>query len=137
MNRVNALTAERVEEQRELADYILEGNMRVIECIQAVQNSIKNGEKPQYTPLARISYQEKHKETLDMMQKPIPPKRTYEHAQEKKTSPELESLYEELTQLRNFVESVYSEGIAGRKELELVTDRLYQLQNRLYLIASR
>jgi hypothetical protein len=137
MNRVNSLAAERVEEQREIMDYILEGNQRIIDCIQAVQTSIKGGEKPSYTPLARISYREKHKETLDMIQKPVPPRQRYQENLAQKPNQELEMIYEEICKLRAYAEGIQSEGIAGRRELDELIERIYQLQNRLYMMASK
>lgn len=137
MNRVNSLAAERVEEQREIMDYILEGNQRIIDCIQAVQTSIKGGEKPSYTPLARISYREKHKETLDMIQKPVPPRPRYQESLTPKPNQELEQVYEQVSALRSSIEAMQVEGIAGRRELDELVERIYQLQNRLYMMASK
>ena len=137
MNRVNSLAAERVEEQREIMDYILEGNQKIIECIQAVQSSIKNGDKPSYTPLARISYREKHKETLDML-KPTPPKTKYQESfTPKSINQELESIYNDTANLRSLVEKIQAEGIAGRAELDELIDRIYQLQMKIYNAAQK
>lgn len=136
-NRVNSLTAERVEEQREFMDYILEGNRKIIDCIQAVQASMKGLEGASYTPLARISYQDKHKETLDMMQKPTPPKPRQPDLSFSPQKAPLEDIYQDVSQLRSFVESMQSQGLIGMKELDEIVDKIFQIQNRIYTAANR
>lgn len=135
---VNQLTAEKVEEQREVMDYILEGNQRIIDCIQAVQASIKGGEKAKYIPLARMNYREKHKENLEMMQKPTPPKPRFtdNFSFQKKSTNQLEEIYNEVSMLRIFVEKLQSDGILGLRETDEIIDKLYNLQNRIYTISN-
>jgi hypothetical protein len=42
MNRVNSLTAERSEDQREILDLILEGNRRIVETIKGIKDISQN-----------------------------------------------------------------------------------------------
>jgi hypothetical protein len=46
-------------------------------------------------------------------------------------------IYEEICKLRAYAEGIQSEGIAGRRELDELIERIYQLQNRLYMLATK
>jgi hypothetical protein len=130
MNRVNSLTAERAEDQREVLDIILEGNRRIVETIKEIRDISQNLEPKKYEPLARKTYNEKHEETIEM-QKPLPPKPTFNYPQ-KKSDPLMEVIYADIVALRSKIEHYSTIGIIGKNELTEIEVDLYTMQTKIY-----
>ena len=132
MNRVNSLTAERAEDQREILDLILEGNRKIVETIKGIRDISQGAEPKKYEPLTRQTYNDKHKETI-AMQKPQPPKQLFNNfAQQKKTDPLIETIYQDINALRSKIEQYSSVGIVGKNELTELEVDLYTIQTKIY-----
>jgi len=134
MNRVNSLTAERAEDQREILDLILEGNRRIVETIKGIRDISQGVEPKKYEPLTRQNYNDKHKETIEM-QKPQPPKQLFQSnnfAQQKKADPLIETIYQDINALRSKIEQYSSVGIVGKNELTELEVDLYTIQTKIY-----
>jgi signal transduction histidine kinase len=136
MNRVNSLTAERAEDQREILDIILEGNRRIVETIKEIRDISQNQQPKKYEPLARKDYNEKHKETIEM-QKPVPPKMPFNTYQQPKNDSVLEQIFQDISNLRSKIEQYGKVGICGKAELTEFENDLYQIQNKIYEASLR
>lgn len=136
MNRVNSLTHERAEDQREILDLILEGNRRIVETIKGIRDISQGVEPKKYENLTRQNYNDKHKETIEM-QKPQPPKAMNMPFQAQRNESILEVVFQDISNLRSKIEQFSNVGICGKNELAEFEADLYAIQTKLYEASFR